>query len=794
MAAMAAAAEEAEALDLFTGIGLTEAKARETLRNAALSAQLRQAVLQARAALGSGLDKATGVLLYNAAARLRDPDRLAFVVGYIGRREICSDQQLGGTERPGEGGEGSGAGAERAAAAAALQYLRSHPLEPLEPADFERACGVGVRVSPEQIEEAVEAVVSRHREELLAERYRFNTGLLMAEARSRLQWADGKSIKNEVDLQAAKARLAPVEKQKVPVVENGEVGTETKSLLEQLRGEALKFHKPGENYKTEGYVVTPNTMALLKQHLAITGGQVRTRFPPEPNGILHIGHAKAINFNFGYAKANGGICFLRYDDTNPEKEEEKYFTAIREMVEWLGYQPYAVTHASDYFDQLYTWALELIRRGQAYVCHQKVEEIKGHNPPPSPWRDRPVEESLVLFEDMRKGKFGEGEATLRMKLVMEDGKMDPVAYRVKFTPHHRTGDKWCIYPTYDYTHCLCDSIEHITHSLCTKEFQARRSSYFWLCNALDVYCPVQWEYGRLNLLYTVVSKRKIIRLVETGAVRDWDDPRLFTLTALRRRGFPPEAINNFCARVGVTVAQATMEPHLLEACVRDVLNEQAPRAMAVLEPLKVTITNFPAPQAIDVLVPNFPADESRGFHKVPFQPIIYIEETDFKEQCILSQEADRGYKRLALGQPVGLRHTGYIIAVQNIIKDAQGRVIELEVTCTKSDAAEKPKAFIHWVSEPRVCEVRLYERLFLHKNPEDPSEVPGGFLSDLNPDSLRVVDNALVDSSVLGAQPFDKFQFERLGYFSVDPDSTEGKVSPGDGGQHTGPPWEAGVC
>ncbi|XP_010018893.1 PREDICTED: glutamine--tRNA ligase, partial [Nestor notabilis] len=318
--------------------------------------------------------------------------------------------------------------------------------------------------------------------------------------------------KTEADLEKKpKVRRRRRERLRTGTV-SGEVGTETRSLLEQLRGEALKFHKPGENYKTEGYVVTPNTMALLKQHLAITGGQVRTRFPPEPNGILHIGHAKAINFNFGYAKANGGVCFLRYDDTNPEKEEEKYFTAIRDMVEWLGYQPYAVTHASDYFDQLYAWALELIRR------FFSVNESKCRIPPPSPWRYRPVEESLLLFEDMRKGKFGEGEATLRMKLVMEDGKMDPVAYRVKFTPHHRTGDKWCIYPTYDYTHCLCDSIEHITHSLCTKEFQARRSSYFWLCNALDVYCPVQWEYGRLNLLYTVVSKRKIIRLVETGAV------------------------------------------------------------------------------------------------------------------------------------------------------------------------------------------------------------------------------------------------------------------------------------
>ncbi|XP_043407951.1 glutamine--tRNA ligase isoform X3 [Chelonia mydas] len=612
-------------------------------------------------------------------------------------------------------------------------------------ADFEHECGVGVVVTPEQIEEAVEAAINKHRAELLSERYRFNMGLLMGEARSSLRWADGKSIKNEVDLQvlhllgpkteadlekkqkAGKAKPAEVERQQKAVEENGGVTLETKSLMEQLRGEALKFHKPGENYKTEGYVITPHTMALMKQHLEITGGQVRTRFPPEPNGILHIGHAKAINFNFGYAKANGGVCFLRYDDTNPEKEEEKYFTAIREMVEWLGYKPHAVTHASDYFDQLYAWAMELIQRGHAYVCHQRVEEIKGHNPPPSPWRDRPVEESLLLFQGMKKGKFEEGEATLRMKLVMEDGKLDPVAYRIKYTPHHRTGDRWCIYPTYDYTHCLCDSVEHITHSLCTKEFQARRSSYFWLCNALGVYCPVQWEYGRLNLLYTVVSKRKIIRLVEAGAVRDWDDPRLFTLTALRRRGFPPEAINNFCARVGVTVAQTTMEPHLLEACVREVLNECAPRAMAVLEPLRVTITNFPTEKALEVLVPNFPADETKGFHKVPFQATIYIEHSDFREVM------DKGYKRLAPGQPVGLRHAGYIIAVQNVIKDAGGQVMELEVTCTKSNSVEKPKAFIHWVSDPLVCEVRLYEQLFLHKNPEDPAEVPAGFLSDLNP-------------------------------------------------------------
>ncbi|CAH2312770.1 glutamine--tRNA ligase [Pelobates cultripes] len=751
----------AEAESLFTAIGLSEQKARETLKNEALSSALREAVLQAQSISGPSIDKVTGTLLYNVASRLKDTKRLGFLVEYIARKKIGTDLQLN----------------------AALDYVKSHPVDPINAADFEKECGVGVTVTPEQIEEAVETVIQKCKTQLLEERYRFNMGLLMGEARNKLKWADGKTIKNEVDMQVlhllgpkteldlekkpkvTKQKASETEK-KVDVITSGDVKLESVSLMEQLRGEALKFHKPGENYKTEGYIITPNTMDLLKKHLEITGGQIRTRFPPEPNGILHIGHAKAINFNFGYAKANNGICFLRYDDTNPEKEEEKYFTAIKDMVEWLGYKPYAVTHASDNFGQLYDWAVELIKRGHAYACHQKVDEIKGHNPPPSPWRDRPIEESLLLFEGMKKGKFAEGEVTLRMKLVMEDGKMDPVAYRIKYTPHHRTGDKWCIYPTYDYTHCLCDSIEHITHSLCTKEFQARRSSYFWLCNALDVYCPVQWEYGRLNLHYTVVSKRKIIKLVETGAVRDWDDPRLFTLTALRRRGFPPEAINNFCARVGVTVAQTTMEPHLLEACVREVLNETAPRVMAVLEPLKVTITNFPANKAIDVSVPNFPADESKGFHTVPFASTLYIEQTDFREVT------EKGYKRLTPDQPVGLRHAGYVISVRNIVKDQSGKVVEVEVTCTKSEQSEKPKAFIHWVSDPLLCEVRLYDRLFHHKSPEDPSEVPGGFLTDLNPDSLTVISDALVDQSVKNSKALDKFQFERLGYFSVDPDTT----------------------
>ncbi|KAI2661235.1 Glutamine--tRNA ligase [Labeo rohita] len=693
--------EMADAVSIFMSIGLSEQKAKETLKNEALSSTLKKAVEQAQGLLGStSIDKTVGTLLYSMVTRLKDPNRLSFLTEYIVTRKITTELQL----------------------SAALDFLKSHPQENLDRHEFETACGVGV---------VVELIIRKHKDQLLAERYRFNMGILMGEARTALKWADGKIVKSEVDMQVlhllgpkTEADLEKKPKAAKPKAAEKDVKIEQASVL---RGESLKFHKPGENYKTEGYVVTPNTMDLLKKHLEITGGQVRTRFPPEPNGILHIGHAKAINFNFGYAKANNGICFLRYDDTNPEKEEEKYFTAIKEMVEWLGYKPYAVTHASDHFQLLYDLAVDLIRRGHAYVCHQRGEELKGHNVPPSPWRDRPVEESLVLFDRMKKGMFAEGEVTLRMKMVMEDGKMDPVAYRIKYTPHHRTGDTWCIYPTYDYTHCLCDSIENITHSLCTKEFQSRRSSYFWLCNALDVYCPVQWEYGRLNLTYTVVSKRKIIKLVETGTVRDWDDPRLFTLTALRRRGFPSQAINNFCARVGVTVAQTTMEPHLLEACVRDVLNDTAPRAMAILEPLKVTITNLPTSAQKEVRVPDFPANEAKGSHVVPFSKTIFIEQSDFREVM------EKGYKRLTPDQPVGLRHAGYVISVQRVIKDGSGKVCELEVTCASSDSVEKPKAFIHWVSDPLQCEVRLYENLFLHKNPEDPAEVPAGFLSDINP-------------------------------------------------------------
>eukprot|EP00117_Sycon_ciliatum_P049901 scpid45389/ scgid35306/ Probable glutamine--tRNA ligase; Glutaminyl-tRNA synthetase len=600
-----------------------------------------------------------------------------------------------------------------------------------------------------------------------------------------MKWADRRAVKEQIEKQVEAALgpkteedLAAANKKKKGATTKpktlsaappkDEVSTLGKSFMD-LAGEALNFHKPGENYTTDGYVVTPNTKPLLKDHLKATGGRVYTRFPPEPNGILHIGHAKAINFNFSYAKAHGGLCYLRYDDTNPEKEEERFFTAILEMVRWLGYEPWKVTHSSDYFEELYQLAVVLIKKGAAYICHQRPEELKGHNIAFSPWRERPIEESLQLFEDMRKGKIEEGKATLRMKHIMEDSKVDPVAYRIKFVSHHRTGDAWCIYPTYDYTHCLCDSLENISHSLCTKEFQARRSSYYWLCNAVDVYCPVQWEYGRLNLSYTVVSKRKIGKLIESGIVRDWDDPRLFTLTALRRRGFPAEAINAFCGKVGVTMSQVTQRPVVLEACVRENLDANAPRAMCVLSPLKLTITNFPSDKAIELKVPNHPNNPDAGEHCVTFDRVAYIDRDDFRSV------KEAGYRRLAPGQSIGLRYTGYVFTMDDVVKNDGGEVIEVIGKITAVQDIAKPKAFIQWVSDPIKCEVREYSRLFKHENPEDAAVVPGGFVTDTTENSL-VVHNAFVDQSVRNAKHLDRYQFERVGYFCVDYDSTPEKM------------------
>ncbi|KRZ05339.1 putative glutamine--tRNA ligase [Trichinella zimbabwensis] len=776
---------------LLSALGLSEDKIKETLRNETLTASLSNIANQALKITDGKLSESQGKLLYQTATRLKKQcmQHADLLIEEICNNRLENDLQLSGRER-------LTCIVVRicsfAYISAALQFLLSHAASDFNKAQFEQACGIGVKVTEEQIEDTVASVIKANEEKLQLMRYKFPISTLIAEVRKVLPWADGSKLKKEIDMQMLillgpktlddmqsgkkiPSKVMPKEKLKTKeIARNEESEFEGAATIEELMKTKAHFHKPGENYKTEGYVVTPKTMDLLKRHLQITGGKVVTRFPPEPNGILHIGHAKAINIDFGYAKAHGGICYLRYDDTNPEKEEERYFTAIREMVEWLGYTPYKVTHSSDYFDQLYEYALELIRRGHAYVCHQKAEEVKGINPTPSPWRDRPVEESLKLFEDMKNGMFDEGAATLRMKITLEEGKVDPVAYRIKYVPHHRTGNKWCIYPTYDYTHCLCDSIENITHSLCTKEFQSRRSSYYWLCNALDLYCPVQWEFARLNVHYAVISKRKIIKLVQENFIRDWDDPRLFTLTALKRRGFPPQAINNFVAKMGLTTALTSVDPMMLEACVRDVLNVTAPRHMAVLKPLKVRIAN-PVELPKTVEVPDFPntlSDKSTGKHHVQFDSTIFIEADDFKEHA-----DDKHFKRFTSTQTVGLKYVGLVLILREIKKNEMGEFVELIVKVEKLTEQNKPKCFIHWVAKPISCEVRLYERLFHHRNPEDSNEVPGGFLTDVNKDSLHVINDAYIDESLRRcAKVESRFQFERVGFFVVDPDSTDTKL------------------
>uniref|UniRef100_A0A182JSA6 Probable glutamine--tRNA ligase n=1 Tax=Anopheles christyi TaxID=43041 RepID=A0A182JSA6_9DIPT len=756
-------------MEHLISLGLNEQKIKETLKNAALTSTITRAFSYVPP--GVVLNAAQKPLLFQACSKIKPQSahHLELIVKKILDNSLDTSLRVD----------------------TALEYVLSNVTKAtFDAAAFDVACGVGVVVTPEEIERAVETTIAKYRNNIVEQRYRYNVGKLLSEIRTALPWVDGKALKSEVDVQmfdllgpkteadeekvAKKRRETPatvtapnVASATEPSVMGGNTRPEgPRTMVELMRN--VDFHRPGENFKTDGYVVTPDTERLLKEHLQRTGGTVRTRFPPEPNGILHIGHAKAININFAYAAANNGICFLRYDDTNPEKEEEKFVKGIRDIVEWLGYKPFKITYSSDYFQQLYEFAVQLIRKDMAYVCHQTAEQMKGFTTEPSKWRNRPIEESLQLFEDMKNGKINEGDATLRMKITLEEGKMDPVAYRIKFIPHHRTGTKWCIYPTYDYTHCLCDSLEDITHSLCTKEFQSRRSSYYWLCNALSIYCPVQWEYARLNVNYTVVSKRKINKLITEDIVNDWDDPRLFTLSALRRKGYPAEAINNFCAQMGLTGAQTSIDPAALEASARDVLNLSAPRTMAILEPLKITILDYPHDGAIQLSVPDFPNIPEKGTHMVWFDRVVYIERTDFMENV------DKSFRRLAPGQPVGLKYIGSMLRVESVVRNSDS-IEELVCRMEPCTATEKPKAYIHWVAKPIPVEVRLYEKLFMHKNPEDSNEVPNGFLSDCSKDTIRTL-CGYVDAYMSNSKVYDKYQFERIGYFSVDPDSRNGQL------------------
>jgi len=510
-------------------------------------------------------------------------------------------------------------------------------------------------------------------------------------------------------------------------------------------------------------------------------GRVQTRFPPEPNGYLHLGHAKSTYLNFGLAAEFGGKTNLRFDDTNPEKEEQEYVDSIIRDVHWLGYEWDGLYYASDYFDQLYEWAIQLIKAGKAYVCDLSADEVRQYRGTltepgkESPYRNRSAEENLDLFQRMRAGEFPDGARTLRAKIDMASPNLnlrDPLMYRILRATHHRTGDNWCIYPMYDYAHGQSDSIERITHSICTLEFEDHRPLYNWFIEQLGIFPSQQIEFDRLNVTYTLLSKRKLLQLVNEGHVSGWDDPRMPTISGIRRRGYTPESLRNFCAAIGASKTNGVIELAMLEHYVREDLNRRAHRAMAVLRPLKVIVDNYPEGQVEHLEVVNNPEDPSAGTRDVPFSRELYIEQDDFRE------DPPKKFFRLSPGREVRLRG-GYFIKCAHVVKDGTGAITEVHCTYdpeTRSGSApdgRKVKATIHWVSADHAvdAEVRLYENLFLK---EDPSAVDEGktFLDNLNPNSLEVLPICKLEPSLAKAEAGDRFQFERLGYFCVDPDTT----------------------
>ncbi|KAF8525313.1 glutaminyl-tRNA synthetase [Gautieria morchelliformis] len=720
-------------ISLFTSIGLTHTKATETVRNTRNSTSLKELIDRNELAT-LGLEEKQGNLILHLAVQgsklgLDEQDYVAKAV--VEARLKTNDQVT-----------------------ASIKYFETHSL-PVDRQQFELECGVGVDVTPEQVYSSVSDYVESNSSDV-AGWIHLTSVLSGVKNTPALRWASTLDVKTSVERvfterygpkEAAKPKARDAKPSSRPkAAETPNATIPEKAVFEQ--GFLGGLHKPGENPQLSS--------RLREQHLAVTGGQVWTRFPPEPNGYLHIGHSKAIFVNFGYAALYGGRCYLRYDDTNPEAEEARYFESILEIIRWLGYEPWKVTYSSDYFQQLYELAVELIRRDKGYVCHCTGEEIKANRGEKEgvarktcAHRNRPISESLAEFEGMKDGKYRRGEAILRMKQDLEDGNpqmWDLIAYRVVDAPHHRTGAKWRIYPTYDFTHCLVDSFENISHSLCTTEFILSRVSYEWLCDAVEVYKPRQSEFGRLNMQGTVTSKRKILALVKEGHVQGWDDPRLFTLVALRRRGVPPGAITSFVASLGVSSSMSTVEVSRFDQAIRQHLESTAPRLLMVLRPLKVTIENLPEDYVLLVEKPLHPKLHNAGTVTIPFTRNIYIDAEDFR----LHDSKD--YFRLAPGKTVGLFQAPYPITCTAYRTDpSSGDVVEL--ICRLEDGkdgtvSKKPKAFIQWVAKHdasgsplRIDETRIFHPLFRSDNP---AALPD-FKVDLNPDSLEVVKGALME-------------------------------------------------
>jgi glutaminyl-tRNA synthetase len=590
---------------------------------------------------------------------------------------------------------------------AAVKYLTTKKTFSRD--EFDVFCGIGVTVTKEDMDATIDRIIEENKERLSNERWS-SAGRILGQVTGELKWGDGKYINTSFNAKLL-ALLGPKDDRDTQkVVKKAEPVVEKKTEEKSENGEDVDdFRKSGRDI-----VWAENTEEELKSHLDNRPAKIVTRFPPEPNGFLHLGHAKAMAFNFGIAKKHNGWCYMRFDDTNPTAEKKVYIDSILENISAMGHVPSKVTYTSSYFPELHALAVKMIKSGYAYVCHQtkaEIEESRNHHPCiPSPYRNRSVEENLKLFEDMRKGKFAEGAAVLRMKgdLASANPQMwDLVAYRIMFHAHPMTGDAWCIYPSYDYSHCIIDSLENITHSLCTLEFEMRRESYFWLLWVLKIYKPKVWEYSRLSMEYNVLSKRKLITLVDEKIVRGWDDPRLLTINGLRRRGFSATAINNFCAGVGVTRNQNSIPWHVIEHHVRADLEPRVPRAYCVVDPLKVTITNYPSGSFDSKRsIPNHPFDEKYGSRIIDFTRTIYIERSDFR---LLD---DKSYFGLAPHKTVHLKY-GFNITCTGFTSDSLGNVSEIQCTFDIENK-ENVKGKIHWVSAELNCpiEVRLYDYLF----------------------------------------------------------------------------------
>ncbi|CAI0454610.1 unnamed protein product [Linum tenue] len=763
-------------LELFLKIGLDERTAKNTVANNKVTNNLTAVIHEA--GVIEGCNRTVGNLLYTVATKY-PANALAHrpvLLEYVVSSKIKTPAQL----------------------EAAFSFLSNTASESLHLKDFEEACGVGIEVSVEDIEKTVSEIFELNKESILAMRYRTNVGDIFANIRKKLPWADPKIVKQLVDSKmyellgertaADNEKPTKQKKEKPAKVEEKKVAVETPlQPSEEELNPFLNFPDPKENFKVHTEVFFSdrpvlrccNSKETLDKHLMVTGSKVYSRFPPEPNGYLHIGHAKAMFVSFGLARERDGCCYLRFDDTNPEAEKKEYIDHIQEIVNWMGWKPFKITYTSDYFQELYELAVELIRRGHAYVDHQTAEEIKEYREKKknSPWRDRAISESLRLFDEMKRGLIEEGKATLRMKQDMQSDNFnmyDLIAYRIKFTPHPHAGDKWCIYPSYDYAHCIVDSLENITHSLCTLEFETRRASYYWLLHSLDLYQPYVWEYSRLNVTNTVMSKRKLNFLVTNKHVDGWDDPRLMTLAGLRRRGVTSSAINAFVRGIGITRSDNSMiRMDRLEYHIREELNKTAARAMVVLNPLKVVITNFDSASVMDLEAKKWPdaqTEDSSAFYKVPFSNVVYIEQSDFR------MKDAKDYYGLAPGKSVLLRYAFPIKCTDVVLADDNQTIVEIRAEYDPSKKT-KPKVgslgVLHWVCEPSPgveplkVEVRLFEKLF---NSENPAELDD-WLADLNPNSKKVVTGAYAVPLLKSAAVGDRFQFERLGYFAVDKDS-----------------------